>query len=263
MKENSVSDNFRRLYEIIVTLRGPGGCPWDREQTPLSLREDLVEETYECIEAIAEGNPAHVKEELGDLFLLVLLLSLIYEQEGSFTAAEVLSGASEKLIRRHPHVFGDVEVKDSKEALNNWAKIKVVMEGRKPKDSILDEVKAGLPPLERAYKLQKIAAGAGYDWPDLSGVLAKADEELEEVRDAVNSRPEHLEEELGDFLFMGVNLCRFLNIEPSAALSAANTKFIRRFGYIEKKMKETGAEMKQENLRLMDEFWEEAKKQPC
>jgi tetrapyrrole methylase family protein/MazG family protein len=250
---------FSRLVDIVVRLRGPGGCPWDIEQSPASLRGDLIEETYECIEAIDEKDPEHIGEELGDLFLLVTMLSYMHQQEGSFTIAGVLKGVSEKIIRRHPHVFGDVQVKDSAEVLKNWARIKVEQEGRKPKDSLLDEVSRGLPPLDRAWKLQKKAAKAGFDWPDLAGVFEKFREELGEAEEAIRGGGEHIEEELGDLLFSAVNLCRYMKVEPSVALGKTNAKFTRRFQHVEQRMKETGAEMNRENLALMDRFWEEAK----
>jgi tetrapyrrole methylase family protein/MazG family protein len=264
----NLGESFKTLYDVVVQLRGPGGCPWDREQTPLTLRGDLIEETYECVEAIEEKNPAHIAEELGDLFLLATMLSYMHEQEGSFTVSDVLAGITEKLIRRHPHVFGTTKVKDSAEVLTNWAAIKVEQEGRKPKDSILDEVSSGLPPMDRAWKLQKKAAKAGFDWPDIEGVTAKIREELEEVRDAAGitrgnrGTPlalEKLEEELGDLLFSAINLCRYLNVEPSVALRRTNSKFTSRFKHVEKKMKESGQEMKKENLSAMDAFWNEAK----
>ena len=252
---------FKMLYDIVTRLRAPDGCPWDREQNPDSLRGDLIEETYECIEAIDEKDPAHIREELGDIFLLATMLSYMHEEEGLFSVADVLQTVSEKLVRRHPHVFGEAKVKDSAEVLNNWAKIKVEQEGRKPKDSVLDEVSAGLPPLDRAWKLQKKAAKAGFDWPHIEGVIEKIREELDEAVEAVNSTAdEKIEEELGDLLFSVVNLCRYLKVEPSAALRRTNSKFINRFTYMEKKMKETGQEMKQENLDAMDQYWNEAKK---
>ena len=172
------AEAFTSLCQIIEKLRGPGGCPWDMEQTPKSLREDLIEETYECIEAITEEDPLHIKEELGDLFLLVTMLSYMHQQEGVFTISDALENVCQKLIRRHPHVFNGHKVKDTEEVLDNWAKIKIEQEGRKPKDSLLDEVQKGLPPLERALKLQKKAAKAGFDWPDINGVIEKIDEEL-------------------------------------------------------------------------------------
>jgi tetrapyrrole methylase family protein / MazG family protein len=261
------SEAFQKLFEIVARLRGPGGCPWDLEQTPLSLRGDLIEETYECVEAIDEQAPFHIKEELGDLFLLVTMLSYMHEQEGHFTVTDVLQELSEKLIRRHPHVFEKANGADptlsSEQVLRNWAKIKVEQEGRKPKDSLLDEVSRGLPPLDRAWKLQKKAAKAGFDWPDASGVVAKIKEELQETEAAMANAPSAgntaLEGELGDLLFSVVNLCRFFSIEPSVALQRTNIKFTERFKHVEKRMKETDQEMKAENLEVMDKYWNEAK----
>ncbi|MDR2759045.1 MAG: nucleoside triphosphate pyrophosphohydrolase [Spirochaetaceae bacterium] len=261
---------FKGLYDIVSRLRGPGGCPWDREQTPASLRGDLIEETYECVEAIDKKEAAHIKEELGDLFLLVTMLSYMHEEAGLFSVADVLEEVSEKLVRRHPHVFGEVKVKDSAEVLENWARIKVEQEGRSPKDSLLDGVSRGLPPLDQAYKLQKKAAKAGFDWPALEGVLDKIGEELEEVKEAITqceiaagktetAPVEKLEEELGDLLFSVVNLCRFLKVEPSVALQRTNLKFISRFKYMEKKMKEGNRDMERKNAALMETYWEEAK----
>ena len=270
---------FNALYDVVVKLRGPDGCPWDREQTPASLRDDLIEECYECVEAIDEKNPAHIAEELGDLFLLVTMLSYIHEQEGAFTAGDVLDGVTKKLIRRHPHVFGGVKVKDSAEVLVNWDRIKTEQEGRKG-GGILDGVSRGLPPLDRAFKLQKKAAKAGFDWPDLEGVISKIREELEEVREAAGclannagtnavaaaantpanaAAVEKIEDELGDLIFSAVNLCRYLNIDPSLALHRTNNKFTGRFGYVEKKMKEAGQNMEKGNLDMMDKYWNEAK----
>ncbi len=218
---------FSSLYDVVARLRAPNGCPWDREQSPATLRECLIEETYECIEAIDEENPSHIKEELGDLFLLTTMLAYMHEEEGVFSVADVFQTICEKLIRRHPHVFGEIQVKDSNEVLDNWAKIKVTQEGRKPKDSILDEVSAGLPPLDRAWKLQKKAAKAGFDWPTLEGVVGKINEELGEVMEAVGNtaKSNNVEEELGDLLFSVVNLCRYLKVEPSVALRRTNSKF--------------------------------------
>jgi len=272
----NVSESFKALYDTVVKLRGPGGCPWDQEQTPSTLRGSLVEETYECLEAIDENDPDHVAEELGDLFLLATMIGYMHEQEGKFTVSDSLQKITDKLIRRHPHVFADVKVKDSAQVLENWAAIKVNQEGRKPKDSILDEVSGGLPPMDRAFKLQKKAAKVGFDWPDTEGVISKIKEELQEVMEAEkniahNEQAEgkslqeaalqeaELEKELGDLLFSVINLCRFHKIDPSAALHRTNVKFTERFKYVEAKMKESGNEMKKENLDIMDKFWNEAK----
>jgi tetrapyrrole methylase family protein/MazG family protein len=261
---------FDELYGVIIRLRAPDGCPWDREQSPATLRGDLIEETYECVEAIDEKDPAHIKEELGDLYLLVTMLAYMHQQEGVFTVEEVLRGIAEKLIRRHPHVFGETRVRDSAEVLENWAKIKVELEGRPPKDSVLDGVSRGLPTLDRAFKLQKKAAKAGFDWPDAGGPIAKIREELAETEAALgvldgpeNSRnaenTEALEGELGDLLFSVVNLCRYLKVDPSVALQRTNVKFEKRFKYVEAKMKENGTAMVRENLAVMDRHWEAAK----
>jgi tetrapyrrole methylase family protein/MazG family protein len=270
------SEAFKNLYDVIARLRGPGGCPWDQEQTPLSLRGDLLEETYECVEAIDEKDPAHIREELGDLYLLVTMLSYMHQQEGLFTVAETLEGIGEKLVRRHPHVFGETKVKDSAEVLRNWAKIKVEQEGRRPKDSVLDEVSRSLPPLDRAYRLQKKAAKAGFDWSVVEEVIGKVREELGETEEALAKATAEamasaaggsgnagaaLEAELGDLLFSAVNLCRFLKIDPSVALQRTNVKFEKRFKHVERSMKEQGYEMKKDNLALMDRYWEEAKGQ--
>ncbi|MCL2175763.1 MAG: nucleoside triphosphate pyrophosphohydrolase [Treponema sp.] len=264
----TTSENFQALYDIIVKLRSPEGCEWDREQTPSTLRGALVEETYECLEAIDENDPAHIAEELGDLFLLATMIGYMHEQDRKFTVADVLKGVSEKLIRRHPHVFGDAQVKDSEEILKNWAVIKI-QEGRKPKDSLLDEVNSGLPPMDRAYALQKKAAKVGFDWSNEKEVIAKILEELDEVQDAINKEQlaeskkqssDELEGELGDLLFAVINLCRFLKVEPSVALRRTNAKFVDRFKYVETKMKETGQTMTKENIGVMDGFWNEAKK---
>ena len=260
--------SFQALYDIVARLRGPEGCPWDREQTPSSLRGELISETYECVEAIDEKNPAHIMEELGDIFLLATMLSYMHEQEGLFSATDALQAVSEKLVRRHPHVFGETKVKDSAEVLENWAKIKVEQEGRKPKDSVLDDVSSGLPPLDRAWRIQKKAQKAGFDWPDIGGVFEKICEELDETLEAVTGAlndtkdtrsREKVEGELGDLLFSIVNLCRFLDVEPSVALAGTNNKFINRFKYMEKKMKETGRKMNKKNLKIMDQYWNEAK----
>jgi len=254
---------FETLYNTIIKLRSPDGCKWDREQTPSSLRGALIEETYECLEAIDENDPAHVAEEIGDLYLLTTMIGYMHEQEGKFSVADALTGVNEKLIRRHPHVFGGVKVKDTSEILSNWNRIKIEKEGRKPKDSLLDEVKSSLPPVEMAYALQKKAAKVGFDWQDTDGVFSKINEELDEVSSAVNKEQEiQIEEELGDLLFSVINLCRFLKVEPSAALRRTNSKFVSRFKYVEKMMKESNQEMKKENIDIMEKFWCQAKTQP-
>jgi tetrapyrrole methylase family protein/MazG family protein len=257
--------NFERYYETIKVLFGPGGCPWDREQTPESLRGNLAEEMYECVEAIDEGDVAHIREELGDVFSVVMMIAFIFESRGAFTIDEVAGGVTDKLIRRHPHVFGDVKVKNSDEVLHNWAKIKRDVEGRTEKASAMDEVSRALPPLERAWKLQKKAAKKGFDWPSLDGVLEKLHEEIAETEHELKKageKPEAnvpLEEELGDVLFTVVNLCRHLHIDPSMALIRTNAKFAKRFRYVEEKCKADGVEMNKDTINTMEKYWQEAK----
>lgn len=257
---NNPSESFKKLYDIVATLRAPDGCPWDKEQSPQSLRGSLIEETYECVEAIDQKDPPHIREELGDIFLLATMIAYMHEQDGDFTVADSLNEISAKLVRRHPHVFGNASASTSAEVLDQWAKIKVEKEGRKPKDSILDQVSRALPPLDRAFKLQKKAAKVGFDWPSVEGVWSKIEEELAETREAhQNQSPEALEEELGDLLFSVVNLCRYLKVEPSVALQRANIKFTKRFSHVEKRMKEREETMEQGKLELMNHFWNEAK----
>ena len=213
---------FNRLHETIRRLRAPGGCPWDREQTPETLRETLIEEAYETVEAITEGDTDHVCEELGDVFLNAVMLSYMYEQLDSFTVTDVLETVSDKLIRRHPHVFGETdgyagpgsgnETDTPEKVLNQWDEIKQKVEGRKG-SSALDGVSMGLPSLERAKKLQKRASKCGFDWEHSDDVWPKVDEELAELREAAaGGNPERIEEELGDVLFSLVNIARHLRL---------------------------------------------------
>ena len=271
---------FCRLYELIRILRAPGGCPWDREQTPLTMRRDLIEEVFEAVDAISSCDAAHAKEELGDVFLNTTMMSYMFRQEldkggEGWTLEEELNELVEKLIRRHPHVFEQSEgkvvatapVNNSQEVLAQWDKIKEKVEGREQK-SILDEVPQGFPPLLRAYKMQKKAAKKGFDWPSLEPTRAKILEELKEVDEAAadfnadNSQAKqlHLEEEVGDLFFAAVNYARKLGVDPEVALNSANKKFYKRFSYVEQKCAEQGVEMVQENLDKMDEFWNEAKR---
>lgn len=280
---------YARLLETIHTLRAPGGCPWDREQTPLSMRRDLIEEVFETVDAVTSDEPLHAKEELGDVMLNTTLMLYMYEQNGDFTVADALNELTDKLIRRHPHVFVQSEgaavangkAETSEEVLNQWDKIKEKIEHRET-DSILDEVPKGFPPLLRAYKMQKKASKKGFDWKSAEPVEAKIREELAEVNEAaakvrdvlasekikplsVASNPAldeaqlHLEEEIGDLFFAVVNYARHLGVDPEIAMSRANEKFYKRFCYVEKKMKEHNIPMDAEHLEMADAFWDEAK----
>ena len=258
---------FNRLHETIRRLRAPGGCPWDREQTPETLRETLIEEAYETVEAITEGDTDHVCEELGDVFLNAVMLSYMYEQLDSFTVTDVLETVSDKLIRRHPHVFGETdgyagpgsgnETDPPEKVLNQWDEIKQKVEGRKG-SSALDGVSMGLPSLERAKKLQKRASKCGFDWEHSDDVWPKVDEELAELREAAaGGNPERIEEELGDVLFSLVNIARHLKVDPGVALTRTNAKFVKRFTHVESSMKEAGLPMDKDHLADMDRFWNE------
>jgi tetrapyrrole methylase family protein/MazG family protein len=286
----TAQEEFQRFFDTIKALRAPNGCPWDKEQTPLSMRNDLIEEAFEALDAISEQNPEHAKEELGDVILNATMISYMYEQENHFTVADVYKELTDKLIRRHPHVFPEsegqscVEQKTStpEEVLQQWDRIKSNLENRKS-SSILDEVPKGFPPLLKAYKMQKKAAKKGFDWKDLKPVKDKIFEELNEVEQAyenlqqfkqepsnakpftvnssetVNELQLHLEEEIGDLLFSVVNYARHLNVDPSVALNRTNQKFYKRFSYVEQEMTKANIPMDYEHLKEQDNFWNQAK----
>jgi tetrapyrrole methylase family protein/MazG family protein len=260
--------NFHRLHEIIHTLRSPGGCPWDREQTHTSLRKHLIEESYEVIDAIDEDDPDHLREELGDLLLQVMLHAQIEEEAGIFTVYDVIATLNEKLIRRHPHVFGDTHVENTDEVMVNWNKIK--QEEKKQKGekenqhSVLNGIPQSLPSMMKALKLQSKAAHVGFDWNEIQQVVAKVQEELRELLDEIIEESEQSNrkrtEELGDLLFAIINLSRFLRIDPDEALSFTNRKFVERFSYIEKTLVAQGKSFEQVDLQYMDNLWNESKK---
>lgn len=259
-KAEAAGAAFARLYTIVARLRAPDGCPWDREQTPSSIRNNIVEEAYELVEAITEKDDSHIKEESGDLFLLASMVAYMCEQSGSFSVSDALAVVAEKLVRRHPHVFGN-SVADTPDAVvTQWNAIKESKEGRRKKDSVLDEVPRHLPPLEKAYKLQKKAAKVGFDWITADDVWGKLDEEIQEAREAwKDGTPDELEGELGDMFYSLVNLSRRLGVDPTIALQRTNDKFAHRFRYIEKVMKERGLSLHADNFAQMDALWEESK----
>ncbi len=227
-------------------------------QTHKSLRRNLIEEVYEVIEAIDLEDKDLLCEELGDLLMQVVFHARMAEEAGLFSMQDVIDGITEKLIRRHPHVFGDINVKDADEVLTNWEAIKRAE--KKDRKSVLDGVPKDFPALMAAYKLQHKAAKVGFDWPDVDPVWDKLREEVEELEEAtVDAAPERIEEELGDVLFTIVNLARFLKIDPEIALTAANRKFKRRFSYIENKVKEKQQKWEQLSLLDLDDLWQEAK----
>ncbi len=254
------ADSFERLYAIVARLRAPDGCPWDREQSIQSIRGNIVEEAYELVEAIGEKDIPHIREESGDLFLLAAMTAYMCEQDDSFTVADALDSVSEKLLRRHPHVFGDSVAETPDAVVEQWNKIKEQKEGRRKKDSLLDDMPRHLPPMERAYKLQKKVAKVGFDWKSPEPVWDKVEEELAEAREAMaKGSLEELESELGDLLFSLVNLSRSLGVDPGIALQRTNEKFSQRFRAVEKGMKAQGLPMSAEHMDSMDALWEKAK----
>ena len=250
------------LVDVLSRLRGEGGCPWDREQDHLSLRPYLLEEAYEVIDALDRQDMYNICEELGDLLLQIVFHSQIAGEGGHFDINDVVGAITEKMLRRHPHVFGSVKVKNSQEVLDNWAAIKKKEKGAHAQVSIMDGLPGSLPSLIRAQKIQARAARVGFDWPNYEGALKKLYEEISEIREAVKSGSgSQMEDELGDVLFSVINLSRLLNIDAEIALNRTISKFLERFGYIEKKAAESGLELSQCSLEQMDNWWEEVKKQ--
>jgi tetrapyrrole methylase family protein / MazG family protein len=246
---------FTEFVAIVKRLRKE--CPWDREQTNDSIKANTIEEAYEVIEAIDNKNFDELKKELGDLLLHVIFHTQIAEEENYFTIDDVIDSIQEKLIRRHPHVFGEVEVTNSQQVKKNWEEIKL-SEGR---DSVLDGVPFHLPALQRAHRLQEKAAKVGFDWDKKEDVWKKVIEEIEEMHNSEREETEEkLEKEVGDVFFAMVNYARFLGINPEDALRLTNKKFIKRFNYVQQKVKETGKAIYESNLEEMDKYWNESKK---
>jgi len=251
---------FNRLVEIMGRLRGPGGCPWDAEQTHESLTRYLLEEAYEVIEAIDAGSPEMLREELGDLMLQPVFHAAIAAERGEFSINDVLAGINDKLIRRHPHVFGDQIIESSRAQIENWEKIKKVEKGETRK-SALSGVPPHLPALLKAQKLTEKAARVGFDWEHVDQVFAKVLEELHEFEETMATRDqERMEAELGDLLFAIVNLGRFLAITPEEALRKTIARFTTRFEHVEESLHRRGRRMTDATLAEMDTLWEEAKR---
>ena len=250
---------FARLVGIMRRLRGPGGCPWDAEQTHDSLKRYLLEEAYEVMEAIDAGSTEMLKEELGDLILQPVFHAAIAEEGGAFTITDVLAAINDKLVRRHPHVFGDMIIEDSSAQVENWEKIKKAEKGEERR-SALSGVPPHLPALLRAQKLAEKAARVGFDWEHVDQVFAKVLEELHEFEETmVSGNQELMEAELGDLLFAIVNLGRFLAITPEEALRKTIARFTTRFEHVERSLHRQGRLMTDASLAEMDLLWEEAK----
>ena len=246
---------------MVARLRAPDGCPWDMEQTHTSLRKYLLEETYEALEALDAEDPDALREELGDLMLQIVLHAQIGVEEGEFSMADVLQGINQKIVRRHPHVFGEVKISGVDGVLQNWQKLKEqerFENGVGETKGMLDGVPKILPALSQSQEIQDRAARVGFDWSEIEPVYAKLFEEIEEVRQADSD--ESRTGELGDLLFAVVNLVRWYKVDAESALRAANAKFRRRFGYIEKRAREAGRELTGMTLAEMDKWWDEAKR---
>jgi MazG family protein len=272
---------FARLVALQARLRGPNGCPWDREQTRASLRKFLIEETYEVLDAMDSGDPRKFSGELGDLLLQVIFHSILAEESGDFTISDVIESVHAKMVRRHPHVFGDATAKNSAAVLKNWEQIKAEeratervaagsatqLENAKspPEDSILGGVPVSLPAVLEAYQLTCRASHIGFDWKNLAGIFDKLDEEKREIESARAARhPQstaHLEEEVGDLLFVGVNIARFLGVDPEIALKAANRKFKQRFQWMESSAASEGNHLADLPRERMEALWDRSKKQ--
>lgn len=250
--------DFQELLLIMEKLRSERGCPWDRVQTKESLKPYIVEEAYELIEAIEENDPEKIKEELGDLLFQIVFQCQLATENGEFTMADVIQGVGSKMVARHPHVFGIAECKTPDDVLRQWEVVKK-REGKR-RDSILDGVPRALSSLLRAHRLQKRAAQIGFDWEKVDDVLEKVDEEMRELKEAMKSgSKEEIEDELGDVLFMLVNLSRFIGVNPEDAHRKTISKFIHRFRFIERKAAEKGRQLTEMSLEEMDGLWEEAK----
>lgn len=263
---------FERLAAVQERLRAPDGCPWDREQTHASLRTYLIEEAYEVLEALESGDDLKFAEEMGDLLLQIVFHSQIAKEEGRFTVADVIREVHDKMVRRHPHVFGEKRAKDSAEVLKNWEQIKKEergaarakngddAKGGAKKDSLMDGISKALPAALEGFQLTRRAARIGFDWTSIDGVIEKMNEEAEELRQALEAEDaRRTEEEMGDMLFSAVNLARFLDIDPEIALKKANAKFSARFRQMEKLAGNAGKALAEVPREQMEEFWEATK----
>ena len=249
-------EQFERLLNIMDELREK--CPWDRKQTLETLRHLTIEETYELADAILDNDLPEIKKELGDILLHIVFYAKIGSEQQAFDMADVAEGICDKLISRHPHIYGDVKVADEEEVKQNWEKLKL----KEGKTSVLEGVPKSLPAMIKATRIQEKARGVGFDWDDQEQVWAKVNEELGELKAEIDSNAHHakLEDEFGDVLFSMINYARFLNVDPEMALERTNRKFIKRFQYLEAGAKADGKELANMTLAEMDEYWNAAKK---
>jgi nucleoside triphosphate diphosphatase len=263
---NSKAD-IQKLVDLVARLRGENGCPWDREQTRETLKPMLIEEAYEVLDALDGASPAELKEELGDLLFQVVFHAQIAQEKGEFRLADIIDRLHEKMVRRHPHVFGGADLRTADDVLRNWEDIKAAERGTSSASSpdsgrsLLDGIPSRLPALHQAYQMTAKASRVGFDWPDLEAILEKLKEETAETLEAHAAKDQsRLVDEAGDLLFVAVNVARFLGVDPETALRRSNRKFERRFRYVEAKIKGQGRELKDASLAEMDALWDEAKK---
>lgn len=269
---SSAGDWFEKLVAVQARLRAPNGCPWDREQTHQTLRTYLIEEAYEVLEALDSGDDAKFAEELGDLLLQIVFHSQIAQEEARFSVSDVIREIHDKMVRRHPHVFGEIRAKDAAEVLRNWEQIKAYERRLKnetdkspanntaTKPSLLDGVSRALPATLEGFQLTRKAARIGFDWEDAGGVIEKLAEETAELKKVLKSEEKRIEEELGDLLFAAINLSRFLKTDPEIALKKANAKFSRRFRAMEEAAHASGREFKELPREEMESLWNKTKR---
>lgn len=252
--------SIERLIDVMRRLRAPDGCPWDREQTIESLKSNLIEETYEVVDAMESGQRDDLREELGDLLLQVVFQAQICEEEGSFSFDDVAKGIADKLVRRHPHVFGDVQADTPDEVIKNWEKIKKTEKGGDSPRSLVDGIPKHLPALSKAHLVQKRVAKVGFEWDEISGVVDKLEEELAEVKEAMAQGDEaSIREEIGDLLFSTVNLSRYLNHDAEDVMNESVHKFMRRFQALEKILHMEGREIDGCSIEELEAFWQAVK----
>lgn len=252
---------FKKLTEIVDTLTGENGCPWDKAQTRETLKPCLIEEAYETLEALDGNNPEEIKEELGDLLYQILFHAKISEKRNEFDMTDVVKSVSDKMVRRHPHVFKEETLETPDEVLDQWEEIKSKEKGKEKRESVLDGIPPRLPGLLRSQKLQKKAAKHGFDWDKIDSVFDKLDEEIAEFKEAVLSGKEKdITAELGDILFTLVNIGKFNKIDAEEALRSANNKFIKRFQHIEAEVAKRGQTLKDTPLEKLEQYWQDAKR---
>ena len=260
-EENKIYQELNSLILLIKVLRAPDGCPWDRKQKPQDIGKYILEEAYEVIESLETNDQQAIAEELGDLLFQILFLAEMGEESGAYSLDQIMAGIRGKMIRRHPHIFGDIKVKTVEEVKENWQQIKKTERDTKSNEAgLFSSIPRSLPALKRAQKVTSTAAVYGFDWPATLDVLKKLQEELNEFNTALNNNDQNnIEEELGDLLFTVVNLSRFVKVDSETALSKTTNKFLQRFAYITDELAKRGITLEQATLPEMDELWEETK----